>query len=113
MDDYVQQVVMGMLARTGAVQNWRSNVGFRRATASMLARRYASQGWPLDAKEKTGRMGGDEDRPGIADQATGSNRRGGEDEFSRIQRAAARAPNAAGEPLTLHAAAGFCVPLEN
>ena len=89
MDDYVQQVVMGMLARTGSVPNWRSNVGFRRATASMLARRYASQGWPSEVKEKTGRMSGDEDHPGI--EATGSNRSGGEDEFSRIRGGAARA----------------------
>jgi hypothetical protein len=92
LDDYVQQVVMGMLARTGSVPNWRSNVGFRRATASMLARRYASQGWPSEVKEKTGRMAGDEDHPGI--EATGSNRGGGEDEFSRIQRGAARAREA-------------------
>ncbi len=92
MDDYVQQVVMGMLGRTGSVPNWRSNVGFRRATASMLARRYASQGWPSEVKEKTGRMAGDEDHPGI--EATGSNRGSGEDEFSRIQRGAARAREA-------------------
>ena len=98
MDDYVQQVVMGMLARTGAVPNWRSNVGFRRATASMLARRYASQGWPLDAKEKTGRMAGGEDRPGI--EATGSNRGGGEDEFSRIRGGAAKAREAIQRAIT-------------
>lgn len=45
MDDYTQQVVMGMMARTGSVQNWRKNPAFRSATANMLARRYASQGW--------------------------------------------------------------------
>ena len=89
LDDYVQQVVMGMLARTGSVPNWRSNVGFRRATASMLARRYASQGWPSEVKEKTGRMGGGEDHPGI--EATGRNRGGGEDEFSRIHAGATKA----------------------
>ena len=53
MDDYVQQIVIGMLARTGAVENWRKNIGFRRTTASMLARRYATQGW---AKERTGQV---------------------------------------------------------
>ena len=37
-------------------------------------------------------MTGDEDHPGI--EATGSNRGGGEDEFSRIQRGAARAREA-------------------
>ncbi len=92
LDDYVQQVVMGMLARTGSVPNWRSNVGFRRATASMLARRYASQGWPMETKEKTGRLAGGEDHPGI--EATGSNRGGGEDEFSRIRGGTARAREA-------------------
>jgi hypothetical protein len=80
--DYVQDVVLGMLARTGAVENWRKNIGFRRATASMLARRYASQGWPSAAKEKAG---------GTAlDLATGRSRSGGEDQFSRIQAGAAK-----------------------
>ena len=32
-DEYVQQVVMGMLDRTGSIPNWRSNTGFRRTTA--------------------------------------------------------------------------------
>ena len=50
VDDYVQDVVIGMLNRTGAVPNWRNNVGFRRATASMLARRYASQGGRRERK---------------------------------------------------------------
>jgi hypothetical protein len=54
MDDYVQQIVLGMMNRTGSVPEWRKNIGFRRATASMLARRYASQGWPSEMKEKTG-----------------------------------------------------------
>ena len=86
MDDYTQQIVIGMLARTGAVENWRKNIGFRRTTASMLARRYATQGW---AREKTGRMTGDEERLGI--QATSSNRSGGEDEFSSLRGSAAKA----------------------
>ncbi len=83
MDDFVQQVVMGMLARTGSVPNWRKNLGFRRATASMLARRYASQGWPSAAKEKIGGS--------ALDLATGSNRGRGDDQFSRIQVGAAKA----------------------
>jgi hypothetical protein len=92
LDDYVQQVVMGMLARTGSVKGWRGNTAYRRSTAAMLARRFASQGWPLEAKEKTGRMAGDEDHPGVV--ATTSQRSGGDDEFSRIQRGAARARDA-------------------
>jgi hypothetical protein len=91
MDDFVQQVVIGMLARTGSVQNWRANVGFRRATASMLARRFAAQGWPAARKEKTGRLGGGEDQPDTVDSATGTNRGGGEDEFSRMRGGVARA----------------------
>lgn len=91
IDDYVQDVVLGMLARTGAVPNWRSNVGFRRTTASMLARRYASQGWPAATKERTGQMSGGNEQPTTLDQAAGSNRQGGEDEFSRMQGGAARA----------------------
>ena len=83
MDDYVQQVVMGMLNRTGAVGDWRSNVGFRRATASMLARRYASQGWSSATKERAGQA--------VVGMATRSNRGGGEDEFSRMRRGAATA----------------------
>ena len=83
IDDYVQDVVMGMLARTGSVQNWRSNTGFRRTTASMLARRFASQGWPSATKERTGQAA-------AVDNATGTHR-GVEDEFSRIQGGAARA----------------------
>jgi hypothetical protein len=58
VDDYAQAVAVGMMNRTGAIPNWRSNVGFRRATASMLARRFASQGWPSQAKERTGHLGG-------------------------------------------------------
>ena len=91
MDDYAQAVAVGMLNRTGAIPNWRTNVGFRRATASMLARRYASQGWPGAAKERTGHMGGGQDQPDAMDQAAGSNRTGGEDQFSRIQGGAAKA----------------------
>ena len=83
MDDYVQDVVIGMLARTGSVPNWRKNIGFRRATASMLARRYASQGWPSAAKEKAGGS--------ALDLATGSRHSRGEDEFTRIQAGAAKA----------------------
>ena len=90
-DDIVQQVVLGMMNRTAAVPNWRSNVGFRRATAMMLARRFASQGWASGAKEKTGQMGGGEDQPDLVQTATGSNRASGEDQYSRIQAGAARA----------------------
>ncbi len=91
VDDYVQAVALGMLARTGSVNDWRSNTGFRRATASMLARRYASQGWPAEAKERSGQVGQGEDRAGALDAVAGTNRTGGEDEFSRIQGGAARA----------------------
>jgi hypothetical protein len=90
IDDYTQDVVMGMLNRTGSIQNWRANVGFRRTTASMLARRFASQGWPSETKERTGRLGGGEDQPDTVDSAMGTTR-GGEDEFSRIRGGAARA----------------------
>lgn len=90
IDDYTQDVVMGMMARTGSVQNWRSNVGYRRATASMLARRYASQGWPSATKERTGHQGREE-QPGTLDMATGSNRGRGEDELARVQGGVARA----------------------
>jgi hypothetical protein len=90
VDDLVQDVVVAMLNRTGAVPNWRSNVGFRRATASMLARRFASQGWPSQVKVKTGHMG-DEDQPGVLQMATGSGRTGGEDEFSKVRGSAANA----------------------
>jgi len=88
MADYTQQVVVGMLNRTGSVQNWRKNPAFRSATANMLARRYASQGWPAEMKERTGQR---EDQPGILAQATGSNRGGGEDTFSNIRASAANA----------------------
>ena len=91
IDDYVQDVVMGMMNRTGAIPEWRKNVGFRRATASMLARRFASQGWPSGAKEKTGQMRGGDDQPDPLQSATGSNRGGGEDQYSRVQAGAARA----------------------
>jgi hypothetical protein len=91
MDDYVQQVVIGMLNRTGAVPNWRKNIGFRRATALMLARRYASQGWQSASKEKTGHLGREEDQPGVLQTTTTSNRSRDEDEFSRIQVGAAKA----------------------
>jgi DNA-directed RNA polymerase specialized sigma24 family protein len=94
-DDYVQAVVVGMLNRTGSVQNWRANVGFRRATASMLARRFASQGWPAATKERTGRLGGGEDQPDTVDSATGTGPRGGgEDAFTKVQGSAARARQA-------------------
>ena len=94
IDDYIQDVVMGMLGRTGAVPNWRTNVGFRRATASMLARRFASQGWPSQAKERTGHMGGTEEQPGALYSAAGSNRGGGEDPLARVQGGVARARQA-------------------
>jgi hypothetical protein len=94
MDDYIQQVVVGMLNRTGSVQNWRANVGFRRATASMLARRYASQGWPAATKERTGHLGRGQEQAGALDMATGSNRQAGEDAYSRVQGGAARARQA-------------------
>lgn len=82
MDDYTQQIVMGMLARTGSVGNWRANLGFRRATASMLARRFASQGWPSEKKERTGRAA-------ALDTATRGTSR--EDAFTRMQAGAATA----------------------
>lgn len=85
IDDCTQDVVMGMMGRTGSVQNWRSNVGFRRATASMLARRYAAQGWPSQARERSGHMSGGDEQPGALQTATASNRTGGEDQFSRVQ----------------------------
>jgi hypothetical protein len=84
IDDYVQDVVLGMLNRTGSVGDWRSNVGFRRATASMLARRYASQGWPSRTKERTGQAV-------AVGMATRSGRNRGEDEFSRIRAGATKA----------------------
>ena len=90
-DDLTQQVVMGMMARTGACKDWRHNTGFRRSTAMMLARRFASQGWPSAAKEKTGHMGAGEEQPGILNMATSSNRQVGEDKFSQMQAGAARA----------------------
>ncbi len=83
MDDYVQQVVMGMFNRTGTVGDWRRNVGFRRATASMLARRYASQGWASGTKERTGQA--------VVDRATGNGRGDGEDQFGRLRRSATTA----------------------
>ena len=77
VDDFVQDVVIGMMNRTGAVPDWRKNIGFRRATAMMLARRFASQGWPSATREKAGQA--------VVGMATGSNRNRGEDEFSRIR----------------------------
>ncbi len=94
VDDFVQQVVMGMMNRTGSVPNWRSNVGFRRATASMLARRFASQGWPSAMKERTGHLGGGQRQGYTLDAATGGNRQSGEDAYTRIQGGAARARQA-------------------
>jgi hypothetical protein len=91
MDDYVQQIVMGMMARTGSVPNWRKNPGFRSSTANMLARRYASQGWPSETKERSGQMGRGEEQPSILAQATASHRGGGEDAFTNIQGSAANA----------------------
>ena len=91
VDDFVQDVILGMMNRTAAVPNWRSNIGFRRTTAAMLARRFASQGWPSAAKERTGQMRGGDDEPDPVQTATGSNRQGGEDQFSRVQAGAARA----------------------
>ena len=94
VDDYVQAVAVGMLNRTGSVPNWRSNIGFRRTTASMLARRFASQGWPSQAKERTGHLDTEQDEAGELATVSGSNRQGGEDAFSRVQGGAARAKNA-------------------
>ncbi len=93
-DDYVQQVVMGMLNRTGSIPNWRSNTGYRRTTASMLARRFASQGWPSATRERTGHLGRGDDQPAALDTATASNRSGGEDQFSTMQGGVARARTA-------------------
>ena len=84
LDDYVQQVVVGMLARTGAVPNWRTNPAFRRSTALMLARRYISQGWQSNTREKTGRSDS-------LDKATDIPRGGGQDSFTKIQGSAAKA----------------------
>ena len=91
VDDFVQAVAVGMLNRTGAVPNWRANVGFRRTTASMLARRYASQGWPSASRERTGHLERGDDQPAVLDTATASNRGGGEDEFSKVRGGAAKA----------------------
>jgi hypothetical protein len=91
-DDIVQQVVV-MLSRTGACGDWRNNLGFRRATASMLARRFASQGWPSATKERTGRLDTGQDESGDL-QTTSSNRQGREDAFSRVQGGVARARQA-------------------
>ena len=49
----------------------------------MLARRYASQGWPSATKEKAGQA--------VVGRATGSGRGGGEDEFNRIRAGAGKA----------------------
>lgn len=57
----------------------------------MLARRYASQGWPSGTEEKTGHLGREEDQPGVLKTATGTSRGRGEDEFSRAQGGAAKA----------------------
>ncbi len=84
LDDYVQQVVMGMMARTGAVPNWRTNPAFRRSTALMLARRYISQGWAVGTREKTGQSDS-------LDRATDIPRGGGQDSFARLQGSAAAA----------------------
>jgi len=92
--DYAQDVVMGMLGRTGSVPNWRANIGFRRTTASMLARRFASQGWPSATKERTGHLDTGQHEAGTLATASGSNRQGGEDAFSRVQSGAARARTA-------------------
>jgi hypothetical protein len=94
IDDYVQDVVLGMLARTGAVPNWRTNVGFRRATASMLARRFASQGWPSATKERTGHLGGGQGQACTLDTARAANRQIGEDAYTRLQGGVARARQA-------------------
>jgi hypothetical protein len=83
IDDYTQAVAAGMLARTGSIPKWRANVAFRRATASMLARRFASQGWPSETKERTGQIA-------AVDTATGRGR-GGEDAFASVQGGAAKA----------------------
>jgi len=83
LDDYTQQVVMGMLNRTGAVRNWRTNAPFRRSTALMLARRYISQGWPSETREKSGRID-------TLDRATGGDHER-RDDFSRIQGSVAKA----------------------
>ena len=91
LDDYVQQVVMGMMARTGAVRSWRTNPAFRRSTALMLARRYISQGWGSETREKTGR--GD-----ILDRATD---RKGLDSFATIQGSVARAREAVQRAIAL------------
>jgi hypothetical protein len=94
IDDYVQTVVMGMLGRTGAIPNWRANIGFRRTTASMLARRFASQGWPSATKEKTGQLDTRQDDPGGLQATSSSNRQGGPDAFAHVQGGAARARQA-------------------
>ena len=94
VDDYVQDVVMGMLGRTGAIPNWRANIGFRRTTASMLARRFASQGWPSATKERTGQLDTGQDDPGGLQATASSNRQGGQDVFTHIQGGAARARQA-------------------
>jgi hypothetical protein len=91
VDDFIQDVVLGMLNRTGACQDWRNNLGFRRATAMMLARRFASQGWPSQAKEKSGRLHGDDERPDDLDTATVGNRGEGEDRFDRMKGSVATA----------------------
>lgn len=91
IDDYTQDVVVGMLGRTGSVPNWRTNLGFRRSTASMLARRFASQGWPSATKERSGQMDGAEVQSNTLSMASPSNRQGGEDAYSRVQGGAARA----------------------
>jgi hypothetical protein len=57
IDDYTQDVAMGMLNRTGAVENWRTNVGFRRATASMLAATICIAGLAFGSKGTVGTHG--------------------------------------------------------
>jgi hypothetical protein len=85
LDDLVQDIVVGMLNRTGAIPNWRANIGFRRTTAMMLARRFASQGWPSATRERTGHMGGQQEQPGTLDMATSRSRGRGEDDFSKMR----------------------------
>jgi hypothetical protein len=56
--------------------------------------RIASQGWPSEAKERTGHLDTGQDEAGALATASGSNRQDGENAFSHVQGGAARARDA-------------------
>ena len=94
MDDYVQQVVMGMMGRTGSVQNWRCQCRIPAGHGEHVGSTVCVTGLAV-GDERTNRANAWRRRSArsCAD-GDGSNRSGGEDEFSRIQGGAARAREA-------------------